>query len=121
MMVIGYHNILLPIIVENSISQPLIATIHHHLTETGEMMGIAWQFKFNNEQKKPYFVLIHSDENEERSSILAKNIQNLPQPLDVWLVNFEQEINLDKCVFDSKLLPPVNGYKYQHLRCSFNP
>lgn len=110
-------NILVPIITQNSTSQPLIVTIHHNLTETGEMMGIAWQFKFNNSQIKPYFLLIHPHKDDKQSNILENTIQNLSKPLDVWLVNFEKETVLNKCVADNKLLPPVNGYKYQHFRC----
>jgi uncharacterized membrane protein len=110
-------NILVPVINENSISQPLIVTIHHNLTETGEMMGIAWEFKFSDLQIQPSFLLLHSDD-DPTSNVLPNTIQDLPKPLDLWLVNFEQKIELNQCVPDSKLLPPVNGYKYKHLRCS---
>ena len=110
-------NILVPVINENSISQPLIVTIHHNLTETGEMMGIAWEFKFSDVQIQPSFLLLHSND-EQISNVLPNSIEDLPKPLDLWLVNFEQEIDLNKCVADSKLLPSVNGYKYKHLRCS---
>ncbi|MEI6444954.1 MAG: phospholipid carrier-dependent glycosyltransferase [Nostocales cyanobacterium ELA583] len=110
-------NILVPIITENSTSQPLIVTIHHNLTETGEMMGIAWQFKFNNSQVKPSFLLIHPHKDDKQSNILKNTIQNSSKPLDIWLVNFEKETGLNKCVADNKSLPPVNGYKYQHFRC----
>lgn len=110
-------NILVPVINENSISQPLIVTIHHNLTETGEMMGIAWEFKFSDVQIQPSFLLLHSDD-DQTSNVLPNTIQDLPKPLDLWLVNFEQKIELNQCVPDSKLLPPVNGYKYKHLRCS---
>ena len=46
------------------------------------------------------------------------DFEDLPKPLDLWLVNFEQEADLNKCIADSKLLPSVNGYEYTHLRCS---
>lgn len=111
-------NILVPIIAENSNSQPLIATIHHNLTETGEIMGIAWEFKFSNLPINPSFLLIHPEKNDNQSNILKNAIKNLPKPLDLWLVNFEEQIDLKKCVSNSNLLTPVNGYKYQHLRCS---
>jgi uncharacterized membrane protein len=110
-------NILVPIIAENSTSQPLIVTIHHNLTETGEIMGIAWEFKFSDVQIQPSFVLLHPND-DQTFHILQNTIQDLPKPLDLWLVNFEQDANLNECVADSKLLPSVNGYKYKHLRCS---
>ncbi|MCZ2207916.1 MAG: glycosyltransferase, partial [Cylindrospermopsis raciborskii PAMP2011] len=62
-------NILVPIIAENSNSQPLIATIHHNLTETGEIMGIAWEFKFSNLPINPSFLLIHPEENDNQFSL----------------------------------------------------
>jgi len=110
-------NLLVPIIVENSSPSVLIVTIHSDFNETGEMMGIAWEFKFSDVQIQPSFLLLHSND-EQISNVLPNTIEDLPKPLDLWLVNFEQEIDLNKCVADSKLLPSVNGYKYKHLRCS---
>ena len=81
-------------------------------------MGIAWEFKFSNLQINPSFLLIHPEKNDNQSNILKNAIQNLPKPLDLWLVNFDEQIDLKKCVSNSNLLTPVNGYKYQHLRCS---
>ena len=112
-------NLLLPIVIENSISSGLIVTTHHDFGETGKMMGIAWEFKFSDVQIQPSFLLLHSHQDHKTSSNLLQNtIQDLAKPLDLWLVNFEQEIDLNKCVPDSKLLPSINGYKYKHLRCS---
>ncbi len=53
-------------------------------------MGIAWKFKFSNVQIQPYFLLLHSNDNQT-SNVLPNTIQNLAKPLDLWLVNFEQK------------------------------
>ena len=112
-------NLLVPVVVENSASAVLIVTIHSDFNETGEMMGLAWEFKFSNLQINPSFLLLHSYQDHKTSSNLLQNtIQDLPKPLDLWLVNFEQETDLNKCVADSQSFPSVNGYKYKHLRCS---
>ncbi|MFM7405898.1 MAG: glycosyltransferase [Cuspidothrix sp.] len=117
-------NDLLNIIVENSISPPLVTTIHYNLTQTGEMMGIAWQFKFskvfNDGKIKPYFLLIHSKDDHIISNInrLQNTVQSLQKPLDLWLINFEEKGSWNNCVIDNKSLPHINGYRYKHYHCS---
>lgn len=117
-------NLLLPVIVENSSDSVLMAITHSDFNETGEMMGIAWEFKFsqvsNNDQINPSFLLLHRNKDDQMSNVerLKNTIHTLQKPLDLWLVNFEEKPDLDNCVFDQKLLPPINGYRYKHYHCS---
>lgn len=92
----------------------LIATTHNTLVQTGEMMGLAWEFKrsaIEPSPLKPMFLLAHQEQQQcisaaERlnvidaaggttcraSSTLGKAIAQLPRPLDLWLVNFKAPV-----------------------------
>lgn len=117
-------DLLIPAIQQASAVPVLIATTHNTLVQTGEMMGIAWEFKRAADSKKsslnPKFLLAHQDQDRcvsesvalatpgasagnasiqgkacRASSTLQKTLAQLPRPLDLWLVNFKAPVEPD--------------------------
>ncbi|MHC5673617.1 glycosyltransferase family 39 protein [Nostoc sp.] len=98
----------------------LIATTHKTYVHTGEMMGVAREFKLANSAQKPLFLLAHQDKDPNTSTIALENSLNkLPRPFDLWLVNFHAPVaeTLKTCVSDTKSLSRVNGYEYKLYHC----
>ncbi len=98
----------------------LIATTHKTYVHTGEMMGVAREFKLANSPQKPLFLLAHQDKDPNTSTIALENTLNkLPRPFDLWLVNFHAPVaeTLKTCVSDTKSLSRVNGYEYKLYHC----
>lgn len=102
----------------------LIATTQRTHVHIGEMMGVAREFKIKNSTyPTPLFLLAHQDQNPDTSSqALQKTLKALPQPLDLWLVNFfaPQPESVKKCVADTQSLPSINGYEYKLYHCGLN-
>lgn len=112
-------DILVPLIQQVSHSSVLIATTHKTHVQTGEMMGIASEFKLSGSAATPLFLLAHQDQNPNTSTTaLQDTLTQLPRPLDLWLVNFHAPIKLSDCVAVPQSLPHVNGYDYKLYRCS---
>jgi uncharacterized membrane protein len=133
---------LIPIIQANSQAPILIATTHQTLVQTGEMMGIAWEWSRhhqaailansnnsasqNSTQDLPQYLLAHQQEREcfgdncTASIILQQQIAKFPSPVDVWLVNFQAPVQLDRCISQEvkSNFAWVNGYGYQLYRCN---
>jgi uncharacterized membrane protein len=119
-------DLLLPIIQARSDSPVLIATTHETLVQTGEMMGVAWEFKHHlnaaeeNSDKPPKFLLAHRNRNPQAATMALQNtLAQLPRPLDLWLLNFHAPVEsaTNRCVVDSRSQPAVDGYEYQHYHC----
>jgi uncharacterized membrane protein len=106
----------------------LIATHHNTHVQTGEIMGIAWELKRDKEEKfshnYPTFLLAHQPQTSPDIAeiTLQKTLDQLPKPLDLWLVNFQRKVNLtaQNCVIDSRDFPAIDGYNYQLYHC-FQP
>ncbi|MBD2742808.1 phospholipid carrier-dependent glycosyltransferase [Coleofasciculus sp. FACHB-1120] len=101
----------------------LIATTHKTHVQTGEMMGIAWELKQEEEQtRRTQFLLAHQDQNPQTSTVaLQKTLATLPRPLDVLLLNFHapiEPIELNKCVADADF-PSVDGYEAKLYHCPY--
>ncbi|NEP03201.1 MAG: hypothetical protein F6K58_32090 [Symploca sp. SIO2E9] len=125
-------DLLVPIIQKASVAPTVIATTHDHHGQTGRMMGLAWEFKrlsaSNGEVKErkiaPQFFLAHRDPNTRNHNyaikVLQAQLNQLPRPLDLWLVDFRTKVDLksQQCVADSKYRSSVGGYKYKLYRCS---
>lgn len=112
-------DLFVPIVQKVSRTPVLIATTHRSHVQTGEMMGLAREFKIQKFSPPPLFLLAHQSENLSTSTAaLQQTLGHLPKPLDVWLVNFYAPIQLDSCIIDSRSLPSVNGYRYQIYHCS---
>ncbi|MEH2250364.1 glycosyltransferase family 39 protein [Nostoc sp.] len=99
----------------------LIATTHKTYVHTGEMMGVAREFKLANSPQNPQFLLAHQDQNPNTSTIALENtLKKLPRPFDLWLVNFHAPVveTIQTCVMsDTQSLPRVNGYEYELYHC----
>ncbi|HAA29854.1 MAG TPA: glycosyltransferase [Cyanobacteria bacterium UBA8553] len=124
-------DLLVPVIQHKSTVPVLIATTHNTLVQTGEMMGIAWEFKRSANTHKssigPQFLLAHQKENQcdatacRASLTLQRTLAQLPRPLDVWLVNFKAPIESysPNCFAEdtTQYQTSVNGYSSRLYHC----
>ena len=120
-------DILAPIIYKASQSPVLIATSHRHHGQTGRMMGLAWEFKrLSGDESSTndwQFFLVDKDSQTKSYSrgmeILKKQLDRLPRPLDLWLVNFRAKMDLESqnCFPDAKYRSYAGEYKYKLYRC----
>lgn len=127
-------DLLVPVIQQASKVPVLIATTHNTLVQTGEMMGLAWEFNRSataqTSPKTPYFILAHQAQTEcistegttcRASTTLKNAIAQLPRPLDVWLVNFKAPIGGEppNCFAEdiSQYKSSVNGYTSRLYHC----
>ncbi|MEH2443921.1 glycosyltransferase family 39 protein [Nostoc sp.] len=99
----------------------LIATTHKTYVHTGEMMGVAREFKLANSPQQPLFLLAHQDRDPNTSTIALENtLKKLPRPFDLWLVNFHAPLaeTVKTCaISDTQSLPSINGYEYKLYHC----
>ncbi|NEQ13699.1 MAG: glycosyltransferase, partial [Moorea sp. SIO3E2] len=123
-------DLLVPIIEQQSSVPILIATTHNTLVQTGEMMGLAWAFQQNADQKlssvNPQFLLAHQDQiqcqqtNCPAAITLKQTVADLSSPLDLWLVNFNATVeDLPNCSAENYVnnLISVDGYQAQVYHC----
>ncbi len=124
-------DLLVPVIQDKSPVPVLIATTHNTLVQTGEMMGLAWEFKrtanSNKSSIQPRFLLAHQEEDQcdrtacRASTTLQRTLAQLPRPLDVWLVNFKAPIEPESpnCFAEdtSQYKTSVNGYSSRLYHC----
>lgn len=133
-------DLLAPVIQKASSAPILIATTHNTLVQTGEMMGLAWEFKRVAEaQKSPLeltFLLAHQEQEQcvsasvsggiqqpvcRASTTLKHAIAQQQRPLDVWLVNFKAPMEPEppNCFAEdvSQYQTSVNGYSARLYRC----
>ena len=103
----------------------LISTLHKTHGQTGEMMSIAWQFQQlfqkNKLNFKPQFLLAHnSREDESRATkILAQEVNKMPRPFQLWVVNFSVPMQLEKqnCTTQDERKRSATGYRYRLYSC----
>jgi uncharacterized membrane protein len=108
----------------------LIAIAHETHGQTGRLMGVAWQLlqsapKDSATPLKPSFLLAHQTQNQ-RSIVTAlrQAMMQLPRPLDLWLLNFQQVpepplnrfLEQQNCTAETKNLY-TDGYRYRLYRC----
>ena len=104
----------------------LVTTVHKSHEQTGEMMGIAWEWhkkKFFNSFNTPKFLLVHKAPGEsgvKTTQSFHHNLDNLPRPLELWVVNFSAPTNLENqnCVPDENFKLKASGYSYSLYHCS---
>ncbi|MDJ0845018.1 glycosyltransferase family 39 protein [Crocosphaera sp.] len=113
---------LLSVIKENSSQPVLIATTHKSLVQVGEMMGIGLELNKDNELGNTAFLLINQTiDNDSESTIrLQETVNNLSQPLEVWAVNFNADVELNNCTVDTKEYPYIDGYGYKRYVCNMS-
>jgi uncharacterized membrane protein len=100
----------------------LIATVHKTHEQTGEMIGIAWEWQKLTPKpaKYPKFLLLHKEQAAEIvTTHLHQQIDRLPRPLDVWIVNFSApaELETKNCAIDRDFTDRVPGYRYRLYHC----
>ncbi|MCA1995187.1 MAG: glycosyltransferase, partial [Coleofasciculus sp. S288] len=127
-------DLLVPAIQQASQAPILIATTHNTLVQTGEIMGLAWEFKRATDSKEsplnPQFLLAHQDQEQcvsvqgvscRASTTLQKTLAQLPRPLDLWLINFKAPMEPDtpNCFAEenSQYQTSVDGYSAQLYHC----
>ncbi|NEO19700.1 MULTISPECIES: phospholipid carrier-dependent glycosyltransferase [unclassified Moorena] len=123
-------DLLVPIIEQQSSVPILIATTHNTLVQTGEMMGLAWEFQQKADQKlssvNPQFILAHQDQIQCQQSncpaalTLKQTVADLSSTLDLWLVNFNATVEeLPNCSAENSVnnLISVDGYQAQVYHC----
>lgn len=122
-------DIVVPVIREAQKRNPdvpvLIATVHKTHEQTGEMMGIAWEWlrQIETEVTPPQFLLLHKKVDEPESNVtnnFRQQLASLSRPLDVWVVNFSAPTGLESqnCVADLEYKRRVSGYRYRLYHCN---
>ncbi|MDJ0575239.1 MAG: glycosyltransferase family 39 protein [Xenococcaceae cyanobacterium MO_234.B1] len=104
----------------------LVAIVHKTHEQTGEMMGIAWEWynqKSTDKYNPPQFLLLHKEGDETAFKVteaLNNNVDKLPRPLDVWVINFSASTDLDEinCFPDEKFKLKSPGYRHRLYHCS---
>lgn len=102
-------------IIEGSNAPIAIATAYKHHGQTGRMMGLAWGLKNVSKIESPQFFLA----TEDSATILSQKLATIKRPLDLWLVNFPGEVELEtqNCLADSEYQEMVGQYSYKLYRC----
>ncbi|HEY9749266.1 MAG TPA: glycosyltransferase [Allocoleopsis sp.] len=129
-------DLLAPTIRATSQVPTLIATTHNTHVQTGELMGLAWEFWHDrvsdtSANGSPQFLLAHQTCNpkqticQQSAQVLQQNLTTLPRPFDLWLVNFytnpepglSSALQTEGCAADPKIDSGVHGYSYQLYHC----
>ena len=99
----------------------VIATVHKTHEQTGEMMGLAWEWqKIRPTPEEPQFLLLHKEEDPAVATYnLYRHLDLLPRPLDLWLVNFSapEELESRGCIANQDFKGKVSGYYYRLYHC----
>jgi uncharacterized membrane protein len=125
-------DLIVPIILEaHSTFAPnrpiMIATVHKTHEQTGEMMGIAWEFQHLSKEQQPLpapqFLLAHKEQDATiATQTLAQAIAQIPRPFDLWLVNFAAPDRLEtqNCPAVPAYKRKVPGYHFRLYKCQAN-
>ena len=110
-------DLLAPLI--NNNSPTLIATTHTTLAHKGELIGLGWELKQQKIGDKVKFLFVDLDLNNPQTATvtLQQSINQIVQPTDLWLVNFQVPVELENCQIDEQFFPAVDGYEYQLYHC----
>ena len=114
--------LVVPVMLEahrDSLEPVLIATTHKTHEQTGEMMGLAWEFKRHRSSNHFQFLLAHKQNDAQQATqTLDVTLAQIPRPFQVWLVNFSAPANLKahNCQ-RADLKGKVPGYRYRLYRC----
>lgn len=117
-------DLLIKAIKEGTKAPLAIATTYRHHGQTGRIIGLAWGLKNLPNITSPQFFLATKDwENDDYNRSVARLQQDLTtikRPLDLWLVNFRAELDLEPldCFADSDYRGTLGQYTYDLYRCS---
>ncbi|MEM8723037.1 MAG: hypothetical protein AAGE84_27760 [Cyanobacteria bacterium P01_G01_bin.39] len=109
-------------IAEGSTAPIAIVTTYRHHGQTGRMIGLAWGLRNLPQIDSAQFFLAREnpEPSEENSGlILSQQLRELTRPLDLWLVNFRGDVELESqnCLPDSQYRGMLGQYKYRLYRC----
>ncbi|MBU7586224.1 MAG: glycosyltransferase [Nostoc sp. TH1S01] len=114
-------DLFLQLIRQTSQVPAVIATTQITHVQIGEMMGVAREWKIQNQPSPSLqFILAHQDQDPNESTNTLNNLlKTLPKPFDLWLVNFRAPVaaEAEKCLTETQSLPAVNGYEYNIYHC----
>ncbi len=120
-------DLVVPVIADAQRDNPeiptVIATVHKTHEQTGEIMGLAWEWqKLNPENSNPpQFLLLHKEADDDvPTRNLNRHIEELSRPVDVWVVNFSAAVKLESqnCAVDEKFNRlKASGYRYRLYHC----
>ncbi len=110
----------------------LIANVHKTHEQTGEMMGLAWEFEqmargLGGLERRVFlnsfqFLLAHKEEDAGvATQTLLEILTRLPRPLELWVVNFSAPTDRladYQCVADTNFQRRVPGYYYRLYHCN---
>ena len=139
---LGYQKTHRPDLVAAAIQQAslpalpvLIAIPHQTHGQTGRLMGIALALlqmpgspadPLADSTMQPQFLLAHESQDPQSVlGVLRRSLNQLSQPLDLWLINFQTVserplaalLGQQNCEAQSKS-QSVDGYRYRHYRCA---
>ena len=102
-------------IVEGTKAPPAIVTSYRHHGQTGRMIALAWGLKNLPNIDAPQFFLAQKDP----AATLSQKLAQLGRPLDLWLINFHGDVELENqnCLPDSQYRGMVGQYQYELYRC----
>ena len=105
----------------------LVAISHQTHGQTGRLMALAWEMRspsYSDKIQPDTFLLDHQDcklDNDlschHPSDNLKQLVNDYPRPLDMWLVNYEDQANLRRQGCDYQHTKRADGYKAQHYTC----
>jgi hypothetical protein len=125
----------------NSRGTALVAIAHQTHGQTGRLMGVALELHHSTTTRmlpsqepvepdapafSPYFLLAHQTQNAESAALaLREAITQMPKPLDLWLINFQDVpeqtlttvLEQQNCQDKTKNLY-TDGYRYRLYRCN---
>ncbi|MEM8674551.1 MAG: glycosyltransferase family 39 protein [Cyanobacteria bacterium P01_G01_bin.67] len=108
-------------IAEGSTAPIAIATTYRHHGQTGRMIGLAWGLRNLTNINTPQFLLASEADalGLKSSQILSEQLATIKRPLDLWLVNFRGDVELEaqNCLADSQYQGMSGQYKYKLYRC----
>lgn len=116
----------------NSNDPVLIATTYETHAEIRALMGLAYDFVRASQTLpgislerattgSPHFLLEKRQQTQSNSSTqaIATALETLPLPLNLWLVDYENEVDSDAlgCQEDTGDRPDIAGYSFHQYRC----
>jgi len=112
---------------QHSQAPMLVATNHQTHVNTGEMMGIAREFRLAADASPytmPKFLLAHRETDPGQAiATVIEVLRHYPRPFDLWLINWEAlrtepaAVEQQGCPLASLKKAWINGYSYDLYRC----
>jgi uncharacterized membrane protein len=111
--------LLVPMINQSAPNLTLITTTRHNITNVGEILGIATEMGRSSPKSQisnTKFLFVKPD---QTPTTLQEEIQNLPKPFDLWLINYSSSPSIpNTCSKDQKFTLAVYGYDYKLYHCN---